>query len=228
MVLLNLTPSPTPPPLRRERGYWTPNPFAPSKRGASTGEGLSQPDDVRQWRPMTDEARDAYLRSLIRDIPDFPQPGIVFKDITTLIRDRDGFRHVVDGIAAAHRGIDIDLVVGVESRGFIFAAPIAIALGAGLVPVRKPGKLPAKVISQAYELEYGRNVLELHADAIELGQRVLVIDDVLATGGSLGATIDLVHALGGVVAGVSVVIELSFLGGRARLARSDLHALLTY
>jgi adenine phosphoribosyltransferase len=177
---------------------------------------------------MTNEARDAYLRSLIRDVPDFPQPGIVFKDITTLIRDRDGFRQVVEGITNAHRGVEVDLVVGVESRGFIFAAPVAIALGAGLVPVRKPGKLPAKVISQAYALEYGQNVLELHADAIVTGQRVLVIDDVLATGGSLEATISLVEALGGTVVGVSVVIELAFLGGRDRLARPDLHALLTY
>ena len=184
--------------------------------------------DVRQCRPMTEEARDAYMRSLIRDVPDFPQPGIMFKDITTLIRDREGFRHVVDGITTAQAGIGVDLVVGVESRGFIFAAPVAIQLGAGLVPVRKPGKLPAKVIAQAYELEYGRNVLELHADAVSPGQRVLVVDDVLATGGSLEATIALVEALGGTVAGVSVVIELAFLGGRDRLARPDLHALLTY
>ena len=177
---------------------------------------------------MTNEARDAYLRSLIRDVPDFPQPGIMFKDITTLIRDRDGFRYVVDGITSAHRGMDIDLVVGVESRGFLFAAPIAISLGAGLVPVRKPGKLPGTVISQAYALEYGHSVLEVHADAISPGQRVLVVDDVLATGGSLEATISLVQALGGTVVGVSVVIELAFLGGRDRLARPDLHALLTY
>jgi adenine phosphoribosyltransferase len=177
---------------------------------------------------MTEEARDAYLRSLIRDVPDFPQPGILFKDITTLIRDGDGFRMVVEAISAAYSPTDVDVVVGVESRGFIFAAPVAIHLGAGLVPVRKPGKLPAKVISQAYALEYGRSVLELHADAITPGQRVLVIDDVLATGGSLEATIELVKALGGAVVGVSVVIELSFLGGRARLSRPDLHALITY
>lgn len=177
---------------------------------------------------MIDQARDAYLRSLIRDVPDFPQPGIMFKDITTLIRDREGFRHAVYGISDAHRGGGIDIVVGVESRGFIFAAPVALHLGAGLVPVRKPGKLPARVVSRAYELEYGRNVLELHEDAITPGQRVLVVDDVLATGGSLEATIGLVQTLGGVVTGVSVVIELSFLGGRGRLARPDLHALITY
>jgi adenine phosphoribosyltransferase len=152
----------------------------------------------------------------------------MFKDITTLIRDADGFRLAIDGITDAHRDLGVDLVVGVESRGFIFAAPVAINLRAGLVPVRKPGKLPAKVISQAYELEYGRNVLELHADAISPGQRILVVDDVLATGGSLAATISLVQALGGAVVGVSVVIELAFLGGRDRLARTDIHALVTY
>ncbi len=177
---------------------------------------------------MIDEAPDAYLRSLIRDVPDFPQPGILFKDITTLIRDREGFRLVIDAIAGAHRDVAVDVVVGIESRGFMFAAPVALHLGAGLVPVRKPGKLPARVISRAYTLEYGENVLELHADAITPGQRVLVVDDVLATGGSLEATIALVSALGGVVTGVAVVIELAFLGGRARLGRPDLHAVLTY
>jgi len=177
---------------------------------------------------MTTDARETHLRSLIRDVPDFPQPGILFKDITTLIRDREAFRDVIDGIARAYRGLQIDLVVGVESRGFIFAAPVALDLHAGFVPVRKPGKLPAHVISQSYELEYGRNTLELHDDAIVPGQRVLIVDDVLATGGSLEATIGLVERLGGVVVGVSVVIELGFLGGRGRLAGHSIHSLITY
>ena len=177
---------------------------------------------------MTTDARETHLRSLIRDVPDFPQPGILFKDITTLIRDREAFRDVIDGIARAYRGLQIDLVVGVESRGFIFAAPVALDLHAGFVPVRKPGKLPAQVISQSYELEYGRNTLELHEDAIVPGQRILIVDDVLATGGSLEATIALVERLGGVVVGVTVVIELGFLGGRERLAGHSIHSLITY
>lgn len=179
-------------------------------------------------RAMTTDARETHLRSLIRDVPDFPQPGILFKDITTLIRDREAFRDVIDGIARAYRGLQIDLVVGVESRGFIFAAPVALDLHAGFVPVRKPGKLPAHVISQSYELEYGRNTLELHDDAIVPGQRILIVDDVLATGGSLEATIALVERLGGIVVGVSVVIELGFLGGRERLAGHSIHSLITY
>lgn len=177
---------------------------------------------------MTTDARETHLRSLIRDVPDFPQPGILFKDITTLIRDREAFRDVIDGIARAYRGLQIDLVVGVESRGFIFAAPVALDLHAGFVPVRKPGKLPAHVISQSYALEYGRNTLELHDDAIVPGQRILIVDDVLATGGSLEATIALVERLGGIVVGVSVVIELGFLSGRERLAGHSIHSLITY
>jgi adenine phosphoribosyltransferase len=169
--------------------------------------------------------------ALVRDVPDFPQPGILFKDITTLIKDGDAFRQVIGQLVNRYRGQQIDRVVGVESRGFIFACPLAYELGAGFVPVRKPGKLPADVIKTEYELEYGSNTLEVHRDAIEPGQSVLVVDDVLATGGSAEATIKLVEQLGGVVSGVAVVIELGFLNGRQRLARLggyELFSLLTY
>jgi len=166
--------------------------------------------------------------ALIRDVPDFPQPGILFKDITTLIKDGDAFRQVIGALLARYRGQKIDRVVGVESRGFIFACPLAYELGAGFVPVRKPGKLPADVIKTEYQLEYGSNVLEVHRDAIEPGQRVLIVDDVLATGGSAAATAQLVEQLGGIVMGIAVVVELAFLNGREKLARYDLHSLITY
>ena len=169
--------------------------------------------------------------SLVRDVPDFPQPGILFKDITTLIKDGDAFRQVIGQLVNRYRGQKIDRVVGVESRGFIFACPLAYELGAGFVPVRKPGKLPADVLKTEYELEYGSNTLEVHRDAIEPGQSVLIVDDVLATGGSAEATIKLVEQLGGTVSGVAVVIELGFLHGRERLAKLggyELFSLLTY
>jgi len=169
--------------------------------------------------------------ALVRDVPDFPQPGILFKDITTLIKDGNAFRQVIGQLVNRYRGQKIDRVVGVESRGFIFACPLAYELGAGFVPVRKPGKLPADVLKTEYELEYGSNTLEVHRDAIEPGQSVLVVDDVLATGGSAEATIKLVEQLGGTVTGVAVVIELRFLHGRERLAklgRFELFSLLTY
>ena len=169
--------------------------------------------------------------ALIRDVPDFPQPGILFKDITPLISDGPAFREVIGQLVNRYRGQKIDRVVGVESRGFIFACPLAYELGAGFVPVRKPGKLPADVLKTEYHLEYGSNVLEIHRDAIEPGQRVLIVDDVLATGGSAEATIRLVEQLGGVVTGIAVVIELGFLHGRARLAAlgsHDFFSLLTY
>jgi adenine phosphoribosyltransferase len=166
--------------------------------------------------------------ALIRDVPDFPQPGILFKDITTLIKDGDAFRQVIGALLMRYRGQKIDTVVGVESRGFIFACPLAYELGAGFVPVRKPGKLPADVIKTEYQLEYGTNVLEVHRDAIEPGQRVLIVDDVLATGGSAAATAKLVEQLGGEVMGIAVVIELGFLNGREKLAKYDLHSLVTY
>jgi adenine phosphoribosyltransferase len=169
--------------------------------------------------------------SLVRDVPDFPQPGILFKDITTLIKDGDAFRQVIGQLVNRYRGQKIDRVVGVESRGFIFACPLAYELGAGFVPVRKPGKLPADVLKTEYQLEYGSNTLEVHRDAIERGQSVLVVDDVLATGGSAEATVKLVEQLGGVVTGIAVVIELAFLHGRERLGQLgnyELFSLLTY
>ena len=157
------------------------------------------------------------LESFIRDVPDFPKPGILFKDITPLIRHPRAFKEAVDRIADHYRDSRPDVVVAIESRGFIFGAPIACQLDAGLVPVRKAGKLPTKSISESYTLEYGTNTLEMHADAIEPGQRVLVIDDLLATGGSARAAVNLVERLGGQVMGVAFVIELDFLHGRDKL-----------
>lgn len=176
---------------------------------------------------MTDQTTAAWAQ-LIRDVPDFPKPGILFKDITTLIKDGPAFRQIIEGLRQRYQDTPIERVVGVESRGFIFACPLAYELGAGFVPVRKPGRLPADVIRTEYELEYGSNVLEMHRDAIEPGQRVLIVDDVLATGGSAAATVKLVEELGGQVIGIAVVIELGFLSGRARLAQYDLHALMTF
>ena len=166
--------------------------------------------------------------ALVRDVPDFPQPGILFKDITTLIKDGNAFRQVIGALVNRYRGRQIDRVVGVESRGFIFASPLAYELGAGFIPVRKPGKLPADVIKTEYQLEYGANTLEVHRDAIEPGQKVLIVDDVLATGGSAAATVKLVEELGGTVMGIAVVIELSFLDGREKLGGYDLFSLVTY
>ena len=167
-------------------------------------------------------SHDAYLAEhldrLIRDIADFPQPGVMFKDITPLLADHDGFTAVVDWLARSGRDADgnvvVDKVVGMEARGFILAAPVALALGAGFVPVRKVGKLPADTHAISYDLEYGSATLEVHRDAIGAGERVLLVDDVLATGGTVAATTELVEKCGGVVAGVAVLMELSFLPGR--------------
>ncbi|RMB58757.1 adenine phosphoribosyltransferase [Tessaracoccus antarcticus] len=156
------------------------------------------------------------LASLIRDVPDFPQPGVVFKDITPLLASAKGFQASIDELVASAPA-DIDVVVGMEARGFIFAAPVALALGAGFVPVRKPGKLPGDVVSQGFDLEYGSTELNMHRDAIVSGARVLVVDDVLATGGTIGATARLLEQLGAELVHVSVLMELEFLGGRARL-----------
>ncbi|MDO9457457.1 adenine phosphoribosyltransferase [Nocardioides sp.] len=162
-------------------------------------------------------AADALAR-LVLDVPDFPEPGIVFKDITPLLGDPAGFAAVVDALAAAGRDADgtvvVDKVVGMEARGFIFAAPVAIALGVGFVPVRKAGKLPRETYAVSYELEYGEATLELHRDGVAPGERVLLVDDVLATGGTVAATRDLVAACGGETVGVAVLMELSFLPGR--------------
>jgi adenine phosphoribosyltransferase len=168
------------------------------------------------------------LASRIRDVPDFPQKGIVFKDITTLLKDGPAFRESISSMVSQVRGWNVEVVVGMESRGFIFAAPIAYELGVGFVPVRKLGKLPADTISAEYALEYGTNTLELHVDAIDEGQRVLVVDDLLATGGTVGATIDLVERLGGEVVGTAFLVELTSLDGRRRLDGYRVSTLVSY
>jgi adenine phosphoribosyltransferase len=165
---------------------------------------------------------------MIRDIPDFPKPGIVFKDITPLLADADAFRCTLDSLASRFLYERVDKVVGVEARGFILAAPVAYLLGAGFVPVRKAGKLPGPTRIEEYALEYGTDRLEMHDDAIEAGDNVLVIDDVLATGGTAAATLRLVEAAGGAVVGLGFVIELAFLGGRSRIDAHQAVSLLTY
>ncbi|HYY12417.1 MAG TPA: adenine phosphoribosyltransferase [Kineosporiaceae bacterium] len=165
----------------------------------------------------------------VRDVPDYPTAGVLFKDITPLLGDGPAFGAVVGALAAPHRegGEPVDVVVGIEARGFMFAAPVAVALGVGFVPVRKVGKLPAATIGAEYDLEYGRAEVEMHADAVHPGQRVLLVDDVLATGGTAAAAAGLVRRLGGVVAGVAVLMELGFLSGRERLEGLDVRALVT-
>ncbi|MBB4932521.1 adenine phosphoribosyltransferase [Lipingzhangella halophila] len=161
----------------------------------------------------------------VRDIPDFPEPGVLFKDITPLLDSPDLFRSVVLAMAGRFAAAGVDRVVGLEARGFLLAAPVALELGAGLVPVRKEGKLPAKTLSESYDLEYGTATVEMHADAIAPGDRVLVIDDVLATGGTARAAMELVRKAGGTVIGLSVLMELTFLRGREKLSDVELHAL---
>ena len=168
------------------------------------------------------------LKKQIRHVPDFPNTGILFYDITTLLQDAKGFRAAIDSLANPFVGKGIDLVVGVESRGFIFGAPVADRIGAGFVPVRKPGKLPSATVRASYALEYGTDTLEMHADAVTKGQRVLIVDDLLATGGTARATTDLVQGLGGEVVGLAFLIELVGLDGRAKLAGEQVHASLKY
>lgn len=168
------------------------------------------------------------LRAKIRDVPDFPKKGILFKDITPVLGDPALFRKVIDALAEQWRGQRIGKVVGIESRGFIFAAPLAYALGAGLAVVRKPGKLPYQSIRETYDLEYGQDSLELHVDAVRPGERVLIVDDLLATGGTAEATGRLVTRQGGELAGYAFVIELGFLNGSKRLGADKVHALVRY
>jgi adenine phosphoribosyltransferase len=198
---------------------------------------------VRAARPVDDVPLDELIASLAVDVPDFPVPGVLFRDLTPVFADGAAFRRMVDGLAApipdprvaALAGGDghpdgnpgFDVVVGVEARGFLLAAAVALDAGVGVVPVRKSGKLPRERIAADYALEYGTATLELHADSITPGQRVLIVDDVLATGGTLAATVALVEQLGGLVTAVSVVIELSALGGRQRIAPHTVHALWT-
>jgi len=168
------------------------------------------------------------LRSKIRDIKDFPTEGVLFKDITTLLKDAPAFSYVVDQLAKKYQQAQVDVVVAVESRGFIFGGALAHQLGAGFVPVRKLGKLPGKTIEVEYELEYGRDALAIHEDAIQPGHRVVAVDDLLATGGTMAATLRLIEQLGGHVVGVAFLIELAFLKGREKLRHYQLHSLITY
>jgi adenine phosphoribosyltransferase len=168
------------------------------------------------------------LKQRIRHVPDFPRAGILFYDVTTLLQDREGFQLAVEAMAERHRNTPIDLVVGIESRGFIFGSAIADRLKTGFAPVRKPGKLPSKTRKASYALEYGTDALEIHEDAAASGQRVLIVDDLLATGGTAAATVGLVRALGADVVGVQFLIELAGLGGRARLTGENVHAVLEY
>jgi adenine phosphoribosyltransferase len=168
------------------------------------------------------------LKSLIREVPDFPKPGILFYDITTLLKDPHGLAGVLDGLKRCFQGKPVDLVVGVEARGFLFAPALAYALGVGFAPVRKPKKLPAAVERVEYALEYGTDSIEMHKDAVQPGQNVLIVDDVLATGGTARATTQLVEKLGGKVAGLGFVIELDFLNGREKLNGYEVQSLLHY
>jgi adenine phosphoribosyltransferase len=168
------------------------------------------------------------LKSLIREVPDFPKPGINFYDITTLLKDAAGLRAVIDDLVTPYKGKGIEIVAGIEARGFIFAPAVAYALDAGFVPVRKPKKLPAVTERVEYELEYGTDILEIHKDAIEPGQKVLIVDDVLATGGTAKAVAQLIERLGGNVVGLSFVLELDFLNGRAKLPGHNVTSLLQY
>src|SRR6266436_526150 len=168
------------------------------------------------------------LKRLIREVPDFPKQGILFYDITTLLKDKTGFAQLIDLFSEHYIGRQIDLVLGMEARGFIFGPALAYRLNAGFVPVRKPGKLPAETVKISYELEYGSNALEVHKDAVQKGQRILIVDDLLATGGTAEATAQLASGLGAQIAGLAFVVELDFLKGREKLARYDVFSLLHY
>jgi adenine phosphoribosyltransferase len=178
---------------------------------------------------LTDSTIDcSALKKLIREVPDFPKKGILFYDITTLLKDKIGFAGLIDALSAHYIGKEIDLVLGMEARGFIFGPALAYRLNAGFVPVRKPGKLPAETARVSYDLEYGSNSLEIHKDAIVRGQRVLIVDDLLATGGTAAATAELANGLGARIAGLAFVVELDFLKGRDKLAKYDVFSLMHY
>jgi len=168
------------------------------------------------------------LKRLIREVPDYPKPGILFYDLTTLLKNKEGFRRLIDQLCAHYDGHKIDLVVGIEARGFILAPTLAYRLKAGFVPVRKPKKLPAKTAKLSYALEYGADSLEIHEDAVEKGQRVLLCDDLLATGGTAAAAVQLIRSLGGIVEGAAFAVELTFLNGREKLPGLDVFSLLQY
>ncbi|MGO4516285.1 adenine phosphoribosyltransferase [Terriglobus sp. 2YAB30_2] len=168
------------------------------------------------------------LKSLVRTVPDFPKPGILFYDITTLLKDKAGFAQMIDAFAAYYIDKDVDLVLGIEARGFIFGPALAYRLNAGFVPVRKPRKLPAATAKVTYDLEYGSDSLEIHLDAVQPGQKVVIVDDLLATGGTMEATNQLVRQLGGIVVGLGFAVELDFLKGRAKFPDYDVYSLLHY
>ena len=168
------------------------------------------------------------LKNIIRHVPDFPKPGILFYDITTLLQDRAGFKSAIDRLSEPFLQERVDLVVGIESRGFIFGSAVAVRIGAGFTPVRKPGKLPSTKVRATYDLEYGTDALEIHDDGVRKGQRVLIVDDLLATGGTARATRDLVKQLGGEVVALAFLIELVGLNGRAKLTGEQVHAVLQY
>lgn len=168
------------------------------------------------------------LKSKIRDVPDFPKPGIVFKDITTLLQDSDALRLSVDLLAKQYQNKTIDKVVGIEARGFIFGAAVAYAINAGFVIIRKPGKLPYQTIKQTYELEYGFDGIEIHEDAIKSGEQILLVDDLLATGGTMAAAAELITKMGAEIVGISFLIELTFLNGREKLQGYNIHSLIKY
>ncbi len=168
------------------------------------------------------------LKSKIRDIPDFPKPGIIFKDITTLLQDFDAFKLSVDMLVKQHQNSKIDKVAGIEARGFIFGAAVAYAMNAGFIIIRKPGKLPYQTVKQTYELEYGSDEIEIHEDSIKPGERILLVDDLLATGGTMAAAADLINKIGGDIVGISFVIELTFLHGREKLKGHNIHSLIEY
>ena len=169
----------------------------------------------------------SFLLDHLRDVPDFPEPGVLFKDITPLLADGEAFRYAIDALARPFADAEVDLVIGIEARGFLFAAPIAYRLGAGCTPLRKPGKLPYETIEHTYELEYGTDTLSAHVDAVAAGDRVLIVDDVLATGGTARAACDLVDGLGGEIVGCAFLLELGFLSGRERLDDQSVTSLLT-
>ena len=168
------------------------------------------------------------LKQHIRSVPDFPKTGILFYDITTLLRDPQGFKMTIDMLATPYSGQGIDAVVGIESRGFILGAAVAQRIGAGFIPIRKPGKLPARALKETYDLEYGKDALEIHEDAIDKGQRILIVDDVLATGGTAAAAVQLVRKLGGELHGLAFLIELLFLNGKQKIAGEKVFSLLQY
>lgn len=168
------------------------------------------------------------LKSKIRDVPDFPKKGIVFKDITTLLQDPEAFRASIDILANQHKSQNISKVVGIEARGFVFGAALAYAIGAGFVVIRKPGKLPYKTVKQTYELEYGTDEIEIHEDAVKVGERVLLVDDLLATGGTMAAAANLIKGIGGEIVGISFLIELAFLNGRDKMPGYEIQSIIKY